>query len=73
MDFKKRVPFGRTGLMVSRIGLASGFGAPTAAIEKAFHEYGVNYFWLAKAGVAIMKKRLIYFLVNQKTENFETR
>jgi hypothetical protein len=46
MDFKKRVPFGRTGLMVSRIGLASGFGAPTAAIEKAFHEYGVNYFWL---------------------------
>jgi len=23
--------------------------------------------------VAIMKKRLIYFLVNQKTENFETR
>ena len=26
MDFKERVPFGRTGLMVSRIGLASGYG-----------------------------------------------
>jgi aryl-alcohol dehydrogenase-like predicted oxidoreductase len=47
MNFKERVPFGRTGLMVSRIGLASGFGVPTAAIEKAFHEYGVNYFWLS--------------------------
>ena len=47
MDFKARVPFGMTGLMVSRIGLASGFGAPTTAIEKAFHEYGVNYFWLS--------------------------
>ena len=47
MDFRERVPFGRTGLMVSRIGLASGYGVPTAAIEKAFHEYGVNYFWLS--------------------------
>jgi len=33
--------------MVSRIGLASGYGVPTAAIEKAFHEYGVNYLWLS--------------------------
>ena len=47
MDFKERVPFGRTGLMVSRIGLASGYGMPSAAIEKAFHEYGVNYFYLS--------------------------
>ena len=47
MDFKERVPFGRTGLMVSRIALASGYGVPTAAIEKAFHEYGVNYFYVS--------------------------
>ena len=45
MDFRQRVAFGGTGLMVSRIGLASGYGVPTAAIEKAFHEYGVNYLW----------------------------
>jgi predicted aldo/keto reductase-like oxidoreductase len=45
MNFRERVPFGRTGLMVSRIGLASGYGIPSAAIEKAFHEYGVNYLW----------------------------
>ncbi|MDH3891850.1 MAG: aldo/keto reductase [candidate division Zixibacteria bacterium] len=33
--------------MVSRIGLASGYGVPAAAIEKAFHEYGVNYFYVS--------------------------
>jgi len=47
MDFKDRVSFGRTGLMVSRIGLASGYGVPAAAMEKAFHEYGVNYFYVS--------------------------
>ncbi len=47
MDFEARVQFGRTGRMVSRMGLASGYGVPTAAIEKAFHEYGVNYFYLS--------------------------
>ncbi len=47
MDFKMRVQLGRTGRMVSRLGLASGYGVPTAAIEKAFHEHGVNYFYLS--------------------------
>lgn len=47
MDFKARVQFGGTGLMVSRLGLASGYGVPAAAIEKAFHEHGVNYFYLS--------------------------
>jgi len=47
MDFMEQVPFGRSGLMVSRIGLASGYGVPTAAIEKAFHESGVNYLWVS--------------------------
>jgi aryl-alcohol dehydrogenase-like predicted oxidoreductase len=47
MDFTERVPFGRTGLMVSRIGLASGYGVSAAAIEKAFHEYGINYLYVS--------------------------
>jgi aryl-alcohol dehydrogenase-like predicted oxidoreductase len=47
MDLKERVPFGRTGLMVSRMGLASGYGVPAAAIEKAFHEYGINYLYIS--------------------------
>ncbi len=47
MDFTERVPFGRTGLMVGRIGLASGYGVPAAAIEKAFYEYGINYLYVS--------------------------
>lgn len=47
MDLGARVQLGRTGRMVSRMGLASGYGVPTAAIEKAFHEHGVNYLYLS--------------------------
>ncbi|MHC4550995.1 MAG: aldo/keto reductase [Planctomycetota bacterium] len=47
MDFKQHVPLGRTGLMVSRLGIASGYGVPAAAMEKAFHEHDVNYFYLS--------------------------
>jgi predicted aldo/keto reductase-like oxidoreductase len=47
MDFNERVRFGKTGLEVGRMGLASGYGVPTASIEKAFHEFSVNYFYLS--------------------------
>ena len=47
MDFMERTSLGRTGLMVSRIGLASGYGISADAIEKAFHEYGINYFYVS--------------------------
>jgi aryl-alcohol dehydrogenase-like predicted oxidoreductase len=47
MEFEERVPLGRTGLMVSRMGLASGYGVPAAAIEKAFHEHGINYLYVS--------------------------
>ena len=43
MDFREPVPLGRTGLMVGRLGVASGYGAPPEAIEMAF-ERGCNYF-----------------------------
>ena len=45
MDFKEKKILGRTGLAVSRLGLASGYGAPAKTVEKAFHEYGINYFY----------------------------
>jgi aryl-alcohol dehydrogenase-like predicted oxidoreductase len=45
MSFKERVVLGRTGRMVSRLGIAAGFGVPAAAIEKAFHEHNLNYFY----------------------------
>ena len=35
---------GRTGLEVSRMGIASAYGLPAEAIEKGFYEYGINYF-----------------------------
>jgi hypothetical protein len=43
MNFHQPVILGRTGLSVGRLGLASGYKAPTAAIEEAF-ERGCNYF-----------------------------
>jgi len=43
MNFHEAVVLGRTGLKVGRLGIASGYGAPTAAIEEAF-ERGCNYF-----------------------------
>ena len=42
MSFIERIELGRTGLRVGRLGIASGYGAPVAAIEEAF-ERGCNY------------------------------
>src|SRR5512136_988703 len=42
MDFREPVILGQTGLKVGRLGIASGYGAPAAAIEEAF-ERGCNY------------------------------
>jgi predicted aldo/keto reductase-like oxidoreductase len=43
MNFREPVVLGRTGLKVGRLGIASGYKAPAAAIEEAF-EKGCNYF-----------------------------
>ncbi len=43
MSFHEQVVLGRTGLKVGRLGIASGYKAPAAAIEEAF-EKGCNYF-----------------------------
>ena len=41
---------GRTGLQVGRLGVASGYGAPGAALERAL-EHGVNYiYWGSRRG-----------------------
>ncbi len=42
--FPRRVPLGRSGLSVGKLGLGSSYGAPTAAYREAF-ERGVNYFY----------------------------
>ncbi|MCK7514987.1 MAG: hypothetical protein MZV70_70580 [Desulfobacterales bacterium] len=43
MSFHEPVVLGRTGLKVGRLGIASGYKAPAAAVEEAF-ERGCNYF-----------------------------
>jgi aryl-alcohol dehydrogenase-like predicted oxidoreductase len=48
-NFEERTTLGRTGLSVSRIGLAGGYGVPGPAVEKAYREYGINYFyWVSR-------------------------
>ncbi|MBN1566889.1 MAG: hypothetical protein JXA73_03525 [Acidobacteria bacterium] len=42
MTFNEQVVLGRTGLKVGRLGVASGYWVPAAAIEEAF-ERGCNY------------------------------
>lgn len=44
-DFRQHRTLGRTGLDVSRIGLAGGYKVPARSVEKAVHEYGINYFY----------------------------
>lgn len=58
MDFTERRILGRTGLPVSRLGLAGGYGVPAAAVEKAFHEHGINYFLWSTPRKAGMRKGL---------------
>jgi len=45
INLQEHTTMGRTGLQVSRIGLAGGYKVPAAAVERAFNEYGVNYFY----------------------------
>jgi aryl-alcohol dehydrogenase-like predicted oxidoreductase len=60
MDLREPRILGRTGLRVSRLGIAAGYGVPAAAVEKAHHEAGVNYFYWGtrKAGMRDALRRL---------------
>lgn len=44
-NYREPVVLGRTGLRVGRLGIGAGYGVPAAAVEKAFHEYGLNYLY----------------------------
>jgi aryl-alcohol dehydrogenase-like predicted oxidoreductase len=45
MDFHTQRTLGRTGLSASRLGIASGYGVPAKAVERAYRERGINYFF----------------------------
>ncbi len=57
-DLNTHVQLGRTGLTVSRIGIASGYGASVGVIEKAFHDYRINYFYWSTPRSRDMKHAL---------------
>lgn len=44
-DLRTQTTLGRTGLRVGRLGIGGSYGVPAAAVERAFHEYGVNYYY----------------------------
>jgi len=44
-DWRTRVALGKTGLPVSRIGLASSYGLGADGLQEAYEEYGINYFY----------------------------
>jgi aryl-alcohol dehydrogenase-like predicted oxidoreductase len=58
MDFRRQIVLGRTGLKVSRLGLAAGYGVPEQAVERAFHEQGINYMYWSLSRRSGMKKAL---------------
>jgi aryl-alcohol dehydrogenase-like predicted oxidoreductase len=39
-------PLGKTGLVAAPLGLAGSFGIDAGGVERAFHELGVNYFFV---------------------------
>ncbi len=60
-DWRKRVRLGKTGLAVSRIGLASSYGLGADGVEEAYNDYGINYlYWgtLRRAGFGEGIRRL---------------
>jgi aryl-alcohol dehydrogenase-like predicted oxidoreductase len=59
--FDQPIVLGRTGLRVSRLGIGASYGVGAAAIERAFHEHGVNVFYwgsIRRAGMREAVRRL---------------
>jgi aryl-alcohol dehydrogenase-like predicted oxidoreductase len=56
-----RRPLGKTGIPVSPLGLAGGYGIDADSVERAFHELGVSYFFVTSKedGVAEGVRRLV--------------
>ena len=66
MNFKSHTTLGRTGLSVSRLGFGASYLAPAEALEKAFHERGVNYFLWGSGRRAPMRDALRNLVRSQR-------
>jgi aryl-alcohol dehydrogenase-like predicted oxidoreductase len=67
-DFREKTRLGRTGLAVSRLGIGASYGVGAAAIEEAFHDYGVNYFYWGSMRRGGMKKAIRNLLPTHRDE-----
>jgi len=68
MDFTERRTLGGTGLMVGRLGVASGYGAPAPAFEEAF-ERGCNYFYWGSRRTPKMAEAIGNIIANGKRDD----
>ena len=68
MDFIDKKILGRTGLKVSRLGLAGGYGIPAAGVERAFYEHGINYFYWSTPRKPGMRDGLRILIKNNRDE-----
>lgn len=66
IDFRKPITLGRTGLTVSRLGIGSSYGVPAHALERAFWEYGVNYFYWGAIRRGGMKVAIRNICMNER-------
>jgi aryl-alcohol dehydrogenase-like predicted oxidoreductase len=48
-DFHLRVPLGKTGMQVGRIGLAASYGIDGKSVEEAYGDYGINFLYWGSA------------------------
>jgi aryl-alcohol dehydrogenase-like predicted oxidoreductase len=53
---------------VSRLGIGSGYGVPSYAVEKAFHEYGVNYFFWSSPRRKGMKEAIQHMARSERAK-----
>lgn len=66
-DLRAKVALGRTGLMVSRLGLGASYPAPASAYRRAFDE-GVNYFYWGSRRRGAMRDALLEVLPRHRNE-----
>ena len=65
--FPQRVPLGRSGLSVSKLGLGSSFGAPASSYREAF-DRGVNYFYWGSVRRSAMKRAIREIAVDHRDD-----
>ena len=68
MNFKPHVTLGRTGLSVSRLGFGASYPAPAQALERAFHERGINFFLWGSGRRAPMAEALVHLSRTHRDE-----